>query len=287
MSQRRDPVASVVIPAHNEGRRILACLRPLVALSRSLPLQIVVVANGCHDDTVAQASTEPDVLVLDLPQPGKAAALNAGDEAATAFPRIYLDADVVLEEEALRSMISALSTDLPRLSAPSVQYDTTGADVFVRAYFHIFRQLPSARRSTVGRGVYALSEAGRAKFGSFPDLLGDDLFVNRLFSPHERVVSAGTSTVRTPRRWRDLVRVRTRLAAGNAELAGTTRGEVGTLGQSHDFSRTTSDTLRALLALVARHPHELPSAIVYVGINTLARSRRQPTGRWHRDESSR
>lgn len=287
MSQHREPVASVVIPAHNEERRILACLRPLVALSRSLPLQIVVVANGCHDDTVALASTEPDVRVLDLPQPGKTPALNAGDEAATAFPRIYLDADVVLEEEALRSMIAALSTDLPRLSAPSVRYDTTGADVVVRAYFRIFRQLPSARTSTVGRGVYALSEAGRARFGRFPDLLGDDLFVNRLFAPRETVVSAGTSTVSTPRRWRDLLRVRTRLAAGNAELARTTQGEVGTLAQSHDFSSTTSDTLRALLTLVARHPHELPPAIVYVGINTLARSRRQPTGRWHRDDSSR
>lgn len=287
MSQGRAPVASVVIPAHNEGSRIVDCLRPLVALSRTLPLEIVVVANGCTDDTVTRASSQPGVLVLDLPEPSKTGALNAGDEVATAFPRLYLDADVVLDEAAVRGMIHALTTDLPRLSAPSVRHRTDGADLLVRAYYRIFRQLPSVQRSTVGRGVYGVSEAGRARFGRFPDLLGDDLLVNRLFSSAETVVSTGYSTVRTPRRWQDLLKVRTRLVAGNTELARATQGEVGALAQVHDFSSTTSATLRALLALVARRPYEFPAALVYAGINTLARSTRQPTRGWQRDESSR
>ncbi|QFG69778.1 glycosyltransferase [Ornithinimicrobium pratense] len=287
MSQGHAPVASVVIPAHNEGPRIVDCLRPLVSLSRSLPLEIVVVANGCIDDTVHLASSQPGVVVLNLPEPSKTGALNAGDEVATAFPRLYLDADVVLDEQAVRSMIQVLSTDLPALSAPTVRHQTDGADLLVRAYFHIFRQLPSARQSVVGRGVYAVSEAGRARFGRFPDLLADDLFVNRLFSPQETIVSQGLSTVRTPRRWQDLLKVRTRLVAGNVELARTTQGEVGVLTQAHDFSATTSATLRALLALVVRRPYELPPALVYAAINTLARSPRQPTRRWQRDESSR
>lgn len=280
-------MASVVIPAHNEGSRILDCLHPLTSLSRSHPLEIVVVANGCTDDTVALADGQPGVLVLDLPEPSKTKALNAGDEAVTAFPRLYLDADVVLDEPAVVGMVQELSTDLPRLSAPSVRHETDGADLLVRAYFRIFRQLPSVRQSTVGRGVYGVSEAGRARFGRFPDVLGDDLFVNRLFSPQETTVSAGTSTVRTPRRWQDLLRVRRRLVAGNTELASATQGEVGALAQAHDFSSTTSATLRALLALVARRPYELPGALVYAAVNTLARSPRQPTRRWQRDESSR
>lgn len=281
------PQASVVIPAHNESRHIQNCLRQLLTLSQSLPLEIIVVANGCDDDTAALARRQPGVHVLDLTQPGKTGALNAGDEVATAFPRIYLDADVELDQHALGSMIAALDTDQPRLVAPSVRYDTQGADLWVRAYFRIFKQLPSARSTTVGRGVYALTEAGRARFHQFPDLLGDDLFVNRLFSPEERVVSEGSSTVRTPRRWRDLVRVRTRLAAGNAQLARTTPEELGARVQDHDFSRTTSHTLRSLLSLVARRPQELPPAIVYAGIATLARSNRRLTERWHRDESTR
>lgn len=287
MSHRSAPAASVVIPAHNEGSRILDCLRPLSRLSQTLPLEIVVVANGCHDNTAALARSQPGVMVLDLPQPSKTAALNAGDEVATAFPRLYLDADVVVDEEAVRGMVEALSTHLPRLSAPSVRYETQGADLLVRAYFRVFRQLPSAQKSTVGRGVYAVSEAGRTRFGRFPDLLGDDLFVNRLFSPSETVVSQGWSAVRTPRSWRDLLRVRTRLVAGNAELARTRHGEVGALAEAHDFSRSTSGTLRALLALVSRRPHELPAALVYAGINTLARSNPRPSSRWQRDESSR
>lgn len=286
MSEVR-PAASVVVPAHNEASSILSCLRPLVALSDSLPLQVVVAANGCTDDTVALARTQPGVAVLDLPTPSKVAALNAADDVASAFPRLYLDADVVLDPAAVRGMVSALTTDQPRLAAPSVRYDTDGADPVVRRYYRIFAQLPSATSSTVGRGVYALSEAGRARFDRFPDVQGDDLFVNRLFAPQERVVVQGWSVVRTPRRWRDLLRVRTRLAAGNAELARARTGEVGELSGSHDFSRSTGSTLRALTGLVARRPWQLPSAAVYLGINAAARVRPRQEARWHRDDSSR
>lgn len=287
MPEHGSPAASVVIPAHNEASGILDCLRPLVALGPSLPLEIVVAANGCDDDTVALARTQPGVRVLDLPEPSKVAALNAADEVATVFPRIYLDADVQLDEPALRGIVSALTTDEPRLAAPSVHYDTRGADPVVARYYRVFVELPSARSSTVGRGVYAVSEAGRARFTRFPDLQGDDLFVNRLFSPEERVVTPGFSTVRTPRLWRDLLRVRTRLAAGNAELARAREGEVGALSQTHDFSRTAGATLRALATLVARRPRLLPAAAVYIGVNTLARTSRGRGTGWHRDESSR
>lgn len=283
------PAASVVIPAHNEASGILDCLRPLVALRDSLPLEIVVAANGCDDDTVPLARTQPGVRVLDLPTPSKVAALNAADEVATAFPRIYLDADVQLDEPALRGIVTALTTDQPRLAAPSVRYDTEGADPLVRRYYRVFAELPSATSTTVGRGVYAVSGAGRARFTRFPDLQGDDLFVNRLFSREETVVTPGVSTVRTPRRWPDLLRVRTRLAAGNAELARKADGEVGALAQTHDFSRTTGGTLRALVGLVVRRPGQLPAAAVYLGVNSLARVRtrtRQGKG-WHRDESTR
>ena len=65
-------------------------------------------ANGCTDDTVARARAFPGVTVLDLPTPGKVDALNAADAAATAFPRIYLDADIELREGALKGLVDAL-----------------------------------------------------------------------------------------------------------------------------------------------------------------------------------
>ncbi len=280
------PVASVVIPAHNEARSILRCLEPVLAVGRSLPLEVVVAANGCRDETVALATAQPGVTVLDLPVASKVAALNAADDVASAFPRVYLDADVRIDEEALRHMIEALQTELPRLAAPSVRYDTAGADRAVRRFYEVFTSLPSARSTTVGRGVYALSEAGRARFGRFPDVQGDDLFVNRLFTAEETIVSPGAITVRTPRRWRDLVRVRARLAAGNAELAAAGSERGGDLPGDADFSRTTGRTVRALARHLGSHPRHVVSVLVYVGITVLARTRRTGGG-WQRDESTR
>lgn len=281
-----DPVASIVIPAHNEATSILRCLEPVMAVAKSLPLEVIVAANGCRDNTVELAGTQPGVTVLDLSAASKVAALNAADDVASAFPRVYLDADVVIDEEALRHMIDALRTELPRLTVPSVRYDTDGADMAVRRFYEIFTKLPSARSTTVGRGVYALSEAGRARFGRFPEIQGDDLFVNRLFRPEEALVGPGFITIRTPRRWRDLVRVRSRLAAGNAELAAVA-DEPGVAVPAHaDFSRTTGRTVRALARHLASHPQHLVSVVVYVGITVLARTRRS-RGRWQRDESTR
>src|SRR3954453_3171433 len=91
----RAVLASVVIPAHDEASVIGRCLRALLAGAEPGELEVIVVCNGCHDDTAAVARAHaPDAVVLELPAPSKPAALNAGDAEATRFPRIYLDADV-------------------------------------------------------------------------------------------------------------------------------------------------------------------------------------------------
>ena len=91
-----DSLASVVIAAHNEAAVIDRCLDALLADAAPGELDVTVVANGCTDDTAAVAGTRAGVRVVDLPEPGKVAALNAGDAVAVGFPRLYLDADVVL-----------------------------------------------------------------------------------------------------------------------------------------------------------------------------------------------
>ena len=85
-------MTSVVIAAHNEGRNIGRCLDALLGGTPAGSIEVVVAANGCSDDTVAVA-TRPGVVVLDLPEAGKAAALNAAERQVVSFPRVYLDAD--------------------------------------------------------------------------------------------------------------------------------------------------------------------------------------------------
>jgi glycosyltransferase involved in cell wall biosynthesis len=279
------PVAcSVVVPAHDEAAVIADRLHGLLD---SLPpgvVDLVVVANGCTDDTAAAAGRVPGVRVVEIPEASKTAALNRGDRETTAFPRVYLDADIRLSGDALLQVASALRTDRAVVAAPRVRFDLSACSWAVRAFFSVFQRLPYAGEGLVGLGVFGLSEAGRRRFDVFPDVVADDLFVQRLFVPEERCTVDASFEVVAPRRLQDLLAVRTRVARGNRQLAD--RG--ADLGV--DATGTTSATAVALLRVVAWRPHLLPGALVYVAVTLLARSRarRAVAGvRWERDASSR
>ena len=61
-----------------------------------------------HRSTAAIAAGRPGVRVLDLAEPGKAKALNAADQVAIGFPRIYLDADIFTTAGVARALCAAL-----------------------------------------------------------------------------------------------------------------------------------------------------------------------------------
>lgn len=286
-----DPVASVVIPAHNEGSVIDACLQALAADPVGPRCEVVVAANGCTDDTVACArgfaDRLPHLTVLDLDTASKVAALNAGDAAAGVLPRIYLDADIRLGDGALGHLVDTLTTADAVVSSPHIDFDLTGADPVVREFYRMFTALPYVQRGLIGLGVYGLSASGRARFGEFPELTADDLFVQRLFRDDERRISAGRFTVRVPRTAAALLKVRTRVARGNAELAG--QDAVTLQQETLDTSESTGGTVRAMLDVVRRRPTMLPAAATYLGVTVLARLRaaRTATPGWERDDSTR
>ena len=96
--QRPDPpaVASIVVPAHDEEAGLAGLLDRLI--DDSADFDIVVVANGCSDRTANVArGFGSRVRVIETPVASKRHALRLGDEAATGFPRLYIDADVVID----------------------------------------------------------------------------------------------------------------------------------------------------------------------------------------------
>ena len=102
------PLGSVVIPAHNEDAVIERCLDALFTGIAAEELDVIVVCNGCTDDTAERARQLPyPVRVLELERAHKPAALRAGDAAALVLPRLYLDADVVLPGESARRVLDA------------------------------------------------------------------------------------------------------------------------------------------------------------------------------------
>lgn len=280
---RTCPPCSVVVPAHDEAAVIADRLGSLTS-ALGPDVELVVVANGCSDRTAEVARTVPGVRVVELPVAAKAAALNAGDQEVTRFPRIYLDADISISGDALARLADALTTDEAVVAAPRVVFDLSRSSWPVRAFYAAFDRLPYAGRGLVGLGVYGLSESARRRFDTFPAVVADDLFVQRLFAEEERRTVEATFTVMAPRTLSALLSVRTRVARGNAELAGRA-AELGIEQQS-----TAVGTARALVREVLRNPLVLPCALVYVAVTGVARARarRAAAGStWERDDSSR
>jgi glycosyltransferase involved in cell wall biosynthesis len=284
-------MTSIVIAAHNESAVLGRCLDAILADAVPDEFDVTVVANGCMDDTAQIAAARPGVRVLDLPVAGKAAALNAGDAAAIGFPRIYLDADIVIGADGMRALrdavaVSSATPGTVLAVAPRRELDVTGSSLPVRAYFTINSRLPAFDNALFGRGVVALSMAGRDRFGQFPDLVADDLFLDSLFTAAEkREVSSVSARITVPQRTRDLVRRLVRVRRGNTKL----RAAAGGLNASTEVRRAAYTSWLRDVAL--RHPTLIPAAACYVAITgtaaVLARLPQRPGDGWGRDESSR
>jgi glycosyltransferase involved in cell wall biosynthesis len=275
---------SVVIAAHNEESVIGACLDALLAQGvRSN--EVVVVANGCTDLT-AGVARERGVVVIDLPEPGKAGALNAGDAVAIGYPRIYLDADIVVPPACVASVLASFERVPGALAAvPRRRVNTAGRAWPVRAYFAVNTRLPAFEEGLFGRGMIALSAEGRSRFAEFPEMVADDLFLDAQFSKAEKAVTSDAEiVVDAPFATGDLLRRLVRVRRGNAQMraaaaAGAVEAEV------------RPSQRWAWLRVTVGHPTLWTSAVTYAVITAIAgsRARRVADGAaaWGQDTSTR
>jgi hypothetical protein len=215
----------------------------------------------------------------------KTAALNMGDDVASAFPRLYLDADVQLRIHDVRALADPLRAG-ELATSPVPRMDFSLSSWAVRAFYRLWLGLPYVREGWVGVGVYALSEAGRQRFGRFPSIINDDGYVRSLFAPHERkVVPTAVSVVAAPATLRGLVKIMTRSRLGHYQLEER-------CPQGMRAERQTKSYAGAARQIASR-PSLWPAAVVYVLVNlvTRARARRQCALRrmdqWERDDSTR
>jgi glycosyltransferase involved in cell wall biosynthesis len=274
----------VIIPAHNEEAVIGRCLDALLRDARPGEFRPIVVANGCTDRTAARAREFGDrVVVIDTPTPGKTNALNLGDDAAgDAFPRIYLDGDLVLSTRAARAIADAVASPATLAAAPRFEFDLEGASWAVRAYYDIWSRMPYFDTGRIA-GAFALSREGRARFGAFPHVISDDGFVRLQFAPGERkTVGDEMVTVVAPRTLADLLKIKTRSKAGTMEL----RAKFPQLFANETASEGAS--ARRMLVM----PSLWAKCAVYAYVNIVAKRRARArlaksATVWERDESSR
>jgi Glycosyl transferase family 2 len=277
-------MVTVIIPAHNEGSVIARNLQAMTDGAEPGELDLIVVANGCVDDTASVARRfGPPVRVIETDIPGKTHALNLGDEAARSFPRIYADADVVITLQTIRTLARRLERGDVLAVAPTPSFDFAGCSWPVRSCYEIRSLLPSAKEGVGGSGVYALSGAGRARFQEFPSLTADDGYVRIQFQPEEReTLQSASSKVFPPRTIKDLIVTKTRAHYGTYELASRFPGLWQNRGESNHKS----------LIRLFKDPRLWIKLSIYCLVTVIAKHRahgrmRSGTTNWDRDNTSR
>lgn len=277
---------SIVIPAHNESSVIERCLTLLTKNLGPNVAQIIVVCNGCTDDTAEKASKFSGVHVIDIPTASKVAALNTGDQAAQYFPVSYLDADIAITIEALLGTVEVMNNDSSiKVAAPALSVDSSHSSRWVKSFYDVWMKLPYfSSGQMVGSGLFILSESGRKRFESFPNIISDDGYVRSLFNENERrMINQFSFKIFAPRTLHDLIKIKTRVRFGNMEVA-----------KKYPSMKIGQDNAPLdILKLCASTPSMLLKSLVYIYVQfrTKQLSKKRMAAAdfttWERDESSR
>ncbi len=262
---------TVIIPAHNEASVIARCLAAITASSPpSHQTQIIVVANGCHDDTVAIArKAAPQALVLDLLEGSKTAAMNRAGRDARYFPRIYLDADVQCSFQTLHTLAEVLNEPGVMAASPKLKMDFSRSNWLVKAYYRVWLTQPYVTQGMIGSGCFGISKAGFEVLGDFPPITGDDVWVHSRFALKERRNISQDKNgnpvsflVSPPRRAIDQIRVETRRRLGNAEVH-----------RRYPSPHSSGSNAPGDLAIALKNGASILDVAVYLAIKAIVRFR--------------
>jgi cellulose synthase/poly-beta-1,6-N-acetylglucosamine synthase-like glycosyltransferase len=209
------PTISVLAPAYNEEATIVASVRALLALHYP-NLEVVVISDGSTDRTVElleaafelvsiapihqhrlhghpiraayRSRTHPQLVVIDKENGGKADALNAGLNFATGELACVIDADTLVEDDALQRMVLPFLAEDDLLAAGGTIRVVNHADV---------RQGRVIKARVPGRalpGIQAVEYLRAFLFGRLGwNRLGGNLIISGAFGlfRREAVVAAG------------------------------------------------------------------------------------------------
>ena len=263
MSVEKDSFISIIIPAHNEEQVILRCLKYLSNGIDNEKVEIIVVCNGCTDNTAKNIKSHfSDVMVIETDVASKTYALNLGDEIAQGFPRFYVDADILIDGASIMKITDLMNKSAILSASPKLDIDLKGKPWIIKAFYQIWAKLPYFENEAIGSGVYALSEQGRRRFDSFPSLIADDAYIRCLYLPNEKkIIQDVCSTIFPPNNILDLIKIKSRVKAGNFQLKN----------KYPEFFKEKKPTYnRRQLILLCRELSLWPAIFIYIIVNILS-----------------
>ena len=190
---------SFVIPAHNEEVRIADCLRAIFASievykrqhTSGWETEIIVVNNASTDKTGDIASGLTGVRVVDEPHKGLVWARRAGSEASTGDLIAHVDADTLMPNRWVSTVIHCFENDaaLLALSGPYIYYDVpwythAASRAFYAVGYFIDRlnKLIFQSGSMLQGGNFVLRRGVMEKIGGFNtsiEFYGEDVDIGR------------------------------------------------------------------------------------------------------------
>jgi glycosyltransferase involved in cell wall biosynthesis len=263
---------SVIVPVYNEQRRLQETVPPMLhavrsAMESGLEAELVYICNGCRDRSLSMLAEFLDATpfrLVELAQASKTAALNTGDAMVHHFPRFYVDADVIVPSNMFIELVAALACqgDVAgtgcELVSPVIEFDDRQATRLARRITRIWKLLPHGSRDAFHH-VLGLSQQGRSRWKTFPDIRGDDAFMMAQIPAEKRKIASHVAiTTWSPSTFWTWVRIRERWERGQCELAAMGIPCPRTAGQQP-----------ALIRLLLSPRHHL-SALCYLACRTLA-----------------
>ncbi len=272
---------TVIIAAYNEASVIDETLRTLV--NESNGFQILVVCNGCTDNTESKIKENfKSVLCYSIDTASKALAIRHAESLQPGFPRLYLDADILLRgKDATYLLGVSKRCHSPSLLIPSSQVNFENCSMWVKKFYRAWYHSPYVKGQGYGAGAYILNQSARSHFEQWPDLIADDAFVrSRIDVSNTQIDHLHQVQVKAPKTLWSLIKVKTRSKLGNFQLRK--------FNQKHGFnspkikSTVTPDKKRL----------NMSDKFIYFTVNSIAYTLAKfkstiGNEKWLRDESNR
>lgn len=280
--QNITPICSIVVPAYNEAAVVGETLQALTKDAIPGEFDIIVVCNGCRDETAMMAKqAAPDARIIELQLASKSGALNTGVKAAKSQPIVFLDADIKTDAAAVRSLIHRLNWSDAYMTYGTATFMTAQCSWAVRAFYRAWQENPYFDKKKVG-GFFAISGAGLQALGVFPNTLNDDEYVRRKLMVNSAWAEKAPYKVEAPRTLSALIKVRSRVYRGNKSLENTHMP----LG-----SQQKRENAHAFLLRLFRQPKHWVGAVIFALTATLAHLRNflnsSELAAWESDRSTR
>jgi cellulose synthase/poly-beta-1,6-N-acetylglucosamine synthase-like glycosyltransferase len=227
------PQVAVLVAAYNEELVIGSCVRSILT-SDIVGLDLIVVDDGSSDATAATAaqagSNDPRVRVIRQPNGGKASALNKALASTAAPIVVVMDADSILEREALRRLVVPFVDETVGAVAGNVKVGNRNSWLGVLQHVEYVMGINLDRRffdlanavSVVPGALGAFRRELVVRAGGFPrDTLAEDADLTvsvGKFGYRVRTVADARAWTEVPATWRALWKQRYRWSYGTLQV---------------------------------------------------------------------